>query len=430
MSNWLFLQFYSILLTTMKIFHLLSKQTGTRPVHVTIPKRYVYFWEISHYLTQKFDVYSMDCISPDVSIFDIGKKALEEKPRVVVMLVRIENLRQTIKTAQLLRSTLPETKILVYGDVVNLLPDYFKSKDVFDAVVTSGDWELSIEEYVTYVERNNPEPKGLFVRGLEAELPGRNFAGPHWMFPDVTTPLFETYDALNKKKQLSFTVARGCPFNCRFCLSVKTFGAAERRKDVEEVLSFIKENTARYDSFKLFAPTLTLNHAWVKEFSKRMVEEGIKTAWAGSSRIDCLDDEELIRLMSEAGCYKISVGLETIHESSRFLKKEFSRESIERVAGYFNKYGVVLKGLIMLGVPGQKKEDIKELFELMEKNNIKIRPTSYSPLDELAQKEHITAEEIETFDKLTYYKYGIERLSQAEYYQLILNPYSYKEILK
>lgn len=374
-------------------------------------------------------MYSVDCINPEISVFDIGRRALQEMPDVIVFLVRIENLRQTYRMASFLKKVAPSAKMLVYGDIVNLLPQLFKQESFFDAVVVEGDWEVSIDEYTRYLSGEIKNPAGVFVKDMQKEFPGK-FLKDEWVFPETDNKTIELYNKLNRRKQITITIARGCPFNCRFCLSVRTFGIAERRKSIDDVFSFIKKNKNRFDSFKLFAPTFTLNKRWVNDFSDLIIKGKLRISWTATSRIDCLDDEEMIRKMSKSGCYKISVGIETINASSKFLKKEFSKEQIKRIAGYFNKYGIELKGLIMLGVPGQTKNDIKELFMFMEENNIKIRPTSYSPLDELVGKENITIDDVESFDKLTYYKYGIKGLSEQEYYDLILNPYAYKDIFK
>ncbi len=315
----------------MKIFHIFPKQTGTRPVHVTIPKRYVYFWEIDHYLSKKHQVISIDCIDPEISIFDICKLALKEAPDVFVFLARIENVRQVFKMASFLKKVMPTAKTVVYGDIVCLIPQLFKKGDCFDAVVVSGDWEVSIDEYTQYIAEGLQNPSGIFIRETGEEFPG-GYLGTDWLFPDTQNKSIDLYNSLNGTKQISITVSRGCPFNCRFCLSVKTFGISERRKSVVDVVQFMKENKDRFESFKLFAPTFTLNSLWVKHFSQKLINEKVGVSWTATSRIDCLDDEEMIRLMAESGCYKISVGIETINRSSEFLKKKFSKEQIERVA--------------------------------------------------------------------------------------------------
>lgn len=56
----------------MKVLHLFCRQTGTRPIHVTIPKRYVYFWEVSSFLSKQkgIDLESIDCLDLNYSIFN------------------------------------------------------------------------------------------------------------------------------------------------------------------------------------------------------------------------------------------------------------------------------------------------------------------------------------------------------------------------
>ncbi len=351
----------------MKVFHLFARQTGTRPIHVTIPKRYVYFWEISAYLSARkgINIESIDCIDQNYSIFDLSKNIIKSNPQVLILLVRIENIYQTINFSKFIKTIKNDLKIIIYGDIVNLLPNFFKKIPFFDALVVEGDWELSLLSYIKYLKNNNKNILlGVYVKKLKKFFPGKTL-GNKWSFSDIKKTPHDFYNCLNGKKQISLTISRGCPYNCSFCLSVCTFGNKDRRKSVDDIINFIDKNKFFFDSFKLFAPTFNINKKWVEEFCNKIINNKIKTSWCSTSRIDLLDDEKIIKLMKNAGCYKVSVGLETINKSSKFLNKEFSKDQIIRVARFFNKNKIVLKGLIMLGVPGQDKYDILEMFRLM-----------------------------------------------------------------
>jgi len=416
----------------MKVLHLFARQTGTRPIHVTIPKRYVYFWEISTYLSARkwIDVKSIDCIDQNYSIFDLSKNIIEDNPQVLIFLVRSENIYQTISFSKFIKTIRSNLKIIVYGDIVNLLPDFFKKISFFDALVVKGDWELSLLSYIQYLKNKNEKIlSGVYVKDLKKDFPGK-MLGNKWSLPDVKNVPYDFYNRLNGGKQISLTISRGCPYNCSFCLSVCTFGNKDRRKSADDIVKFIVENNKVFDSFKLFSPSFNVDKKWVKEFCNKIINNKIKTSWCATSRIDLLDDERIVKLMKDAGCYKISVGLETINKSSKFLNKEFSKDQIVRVAGFFNKNNITLKGLIMLGVPGQNKNDILEMFRLMRDNNIKIRPTSYSPLNELKRKKGLTVEDIQRYDKFTFYEYGIKGVSKKQYFELVVNPNNFEEILK
>jgi len=416
----------------MKLLHLFCRQTGTRPIHVTIPKRYVYFWEVASFLSQQkgVEIESIDCLDLSFSTFNLTKKIILEKPDVLVCLVRIENIYQTLKLLAHIKTLDSNIKVIVYGDVVNLIGDFFKKIESIDAVVEDGDWELAIMSYVDYLDSKNSIPAGVFVKDLRESLPGNYFPGGNWSFPDVNMIPDSFYAANNEgRNQITITIARGCPYNCKFCLSVCTFGSKDRRKDVNVVLDFLEKHQTRFDSFKLFAPSFNVNSKWVYDLCAGIEDRKLKVAWCATSRIDLLDDEEIVKAMARAGCYKISVGIETINRSAKFLNKEFPREQIIRVAKYFKENSMTLKGLIMLGVPGQTRQDIIDLFSLLRDNGIKIRPTSFSPLDKLTEG-NLSLEEIQKYDKFTFYDTGIENVSRKQYFNLLIDPDNFLEILK
>jgi len=413
-----------------KIFHLYPKQIEKRPSHVSVPKRFVYFWEISNYLSQHCEVNSVDAVDPLITTYGLAEELLKNKYDIAVILVRVDNVRESIRISKFFKEISPEIKILFYGDIVNLIPKFFKKYNFIDALVVNGDWEDSILSYVHYVKMGK-KPRGLFIKELNKTYKGRRI-GNNWCFTDTKKAPINLYNKLNGKKQLSLSVSRGCPFACKFCLATETFGEKDRRKSIQEILNYCESNKNVFESFKFFSPNFTLNKKWVKRLCKGLIKKKINIKWASTTRIEMLDDEELINLMAESGCYKIAVGIEIPGRGAKFLKREIAakRSLIKRVAKLFNKTAISLKALVMLGVPGQTARQVKEMFTFLEENNIKIRPTSYSPLGELAQLKNIAIEKIENMDKLTYYKYGIKGVSKKDYFRLILSPESYKDILK
>ncbi|MEI8253140.1 MAG: hypothetical protein WCG25_05335 [bacterium] len=66
------------------------------------------------------------------------------------------------------------------------------------------------------------------------------------------------------------------------------------------MIEYIKQNTDKFDSFKLFSPTFNLDKIWVKEFCNNIIENNIKISWCSTSRIDLLLDEDTIKLMAES----------------------------------------------------------------------------------------------------------------------------------
>jgi len=413
----------------MKILHLYPKQIEKRPSHVTVPKRFVYFWEINAFLSRYYIINPIDAIDCSITTHSLAKNLLNNHYKIVIILARIDNLRESLRIAEFFKKIYSSVRILFYGDLVNLIPDFFEQSDYIDAIVTTGDWEDSILSYIRYIEKKE-KPRGVFIKELNKEFKGI-WIKNKWCFTDIKKAPLDLYNKLNNKKQITLTVSRGCPYNCKFCLATKTFGNTDRRKSIKEIIDYCERNKAIFNSFKFFSPNFTLNKKWAKQLCKTLISKKINIKWASTTRIELLDDEELVNLMAESGCYKMAVGIEVPGEGAKSIARENTTKFslIKRVAKLFNKTSISLKALVMLGVPGQTAQQVKKLFTFLKENNIKIRPTSYSPLDKLTESENITLEDIERMDKLTYYKYGIKEVSEEQYFKLIFFPEIYKEIL-
>lgn len=63
------------------VLHIFPRQTGSRNSHVTIPKRFAYFWEVSAFISKQHNVESIDGIQADYSTYAISKKMLADNFR-------------------------------------------------------------------------------------------------------------------------------------------------------------------------------------------------------------------------------------------------------------------------------------------------------------------------------------------------------------
>ena len=180
-------------------------------------------------------------------------------------------------------------------------------------------------------------------------------------------------DFFTEKPVFTMNTSRGCPFNCRFC-SVKsiwgkryTFFSAERIvKDIEYL---IKNYGAKGIYFR--EDNFTLNQSRLKKFCNLILERGIKIPWSCESRVNKLD-RETIELMSNAGACGFYFGIESGSQKILdYLKKEISVQEIKDTFKICHKHNIKTAASIVLGVPGETKEDVKLTFELLEQ----IKPT-------------------------------------------------------
>ena len=302
-----------------------------------------------------------------------------------------------------------------------------------DAIVKNGDWDLSIANYIDYISDKKNKLFGIIIKednkwvDYSQEKIIENFTA--WDFTDLDNELInvDLYKRL-RENQVVISVSRGCPYNCKFCSAVATFNQKDRRKDITEIVEYMKKNKNKVSLFKFFSPTFTYNEHWVRELCELILKEKLNVKWEISSRPDCLQNEELMRIMSEAGCSQISVGIETIdklsnEELNKFKDTESYNNQLINMFKIANKYSIKIYALLMIGIRGQTKNSIYDCIRFLKENNCnKIKISAYSPRQDLIikdSKNKLTLEEINAMDKRTYINYLPKGLSEKEFFDLI-----------
>ena len=431
----------------MKILFVESEETFYMPIKTKIPKRWAYLGEIASYVKKKgHEVKIMDCLNPKISHAEILEEVSRNKWDIVCFLMRIESVYSMIKLVPLIKKISPTTKLLTYGDAPCMFINYIKDNlGQLDAIVESGDWEVAICNYAKYLQGSdftNIDVPGITIKenGIwknAKRCNGEDFTD--WEFPDLESDLIdkELYFSL-RDNEVTMSVSRGCPYNCKFCLAVKTFDKADRRKDPKLIVDYMRKNKDKVKRFKLFSPTFTYDLAWVERLCNLILEEKLEVKWVVTSRPDCLRNEKIIQLMAKAGCKKIAVGIETLDEASNKELKKFAniedyKNVVRNMFKYANDNDIEIKPLLMMGIKGQTTQNLKDTLTFLKDSGAKdIRLAAYSPRQDLTEKDNkkiLTMEDIEKMDKMTYINYMPERLDENKFLNMIYGTEKYMEIL-
>jgi anaerobic magnesium-protoporphyrin IX monomethyl ester cyclase len=112
-----------------------------------------------------------------------------------------------------------------------------------------------------------------------------------------------------------------------------------------------------------------LDKKWLRDFVQLYDKEELPL-FTCDGRADILD-EEIIRMISDAGCYCLRFGIESGNESIRrdVLKKNITNDQIISAAHMAKRYGLKFLTYNMVGIPGETIEDAFQTVEL----NIKIK---------------------------------------------------------
>lgn len=427
----------------MKVLLVCPEETYNMPIHTKIPKRWAYVVEVATYInSQKYDVKVMDCLDPKVSHGEVFKELASTKYKVVLLVARFESTRSILKMSSVIKKITPTSKVVVYGDVISYAQNLFKCVSI-DAIIENGDWECGIIDYLKFIDGKITEEDigGVSFRIDGTWRPagkGKQVQNNLWSLPQLE-PKFVDNDLYLSlaDRELTITVSKGCPFNCHFCHVVMTEGKEDRRKKPKDVVDYIIKHKHLVNKFKLFSPTLTLDVEWVKELCNLLIKSNCCISWSATTRPNCLKDEEMVRLMSESGCYKISIGVETLDNKSTKKLGKYSDVDIftetKNAVILLKRYGIKVKTLMMLGIEGQSADNIYETFELLEEWGAEIRATSYSPRETLKQKDEggiLNVDYIEDLDKMTYQHIDIPGVSTQQFLELIYNTSNFRKILK
>ncbi len=404
----------------------------TKSNHVNAPYHFIHIGEVINYIKKeiKQDVDLLDMEAEEIQFQEVIKKIIRNEYKAIAFYTNTENLQNTINLLSIIKQITPNTKTIAYGEMPLYLPDFFKNT-AFDAIVSREcDQEVAILDFFKYsiqkIEKKDLRGVINIENGaLVSTGKGIYLEPEEWGYPDEKEIPIKKYYHMEGKQQVVLTIARGCPYNCKYCNAVSYYGKKERRRPIKNVIDYInKTNSSMY---KFFAPNFTLDESYVFKLCNELKINEKKIKWSCTTRPDLLENEELIKIMAEAGCYKIAIGIESVEkEDLENINKRYQQSKIVEGIKLLQKYGIEYKALIMFGVPKQTKENMKYTLDFLNKHKVTIRPTAYTPFYEM--KQNMNLEEISRYDKRTYYE-GIKDLAYGDFLKLIYDTDQYKKIL-
>lgn len=325
----------------------------------------------SGFLSKKFDVRILDAIAEHMSFDRVLETIISIKPDIVFSLIGVLSLDQDMAFMKHINQALPDMKIFVSGEPVLEEPEAFMKMYDF---ITGGMFGFIYDDISAYVEERYNNIKGMIYRkdneiimkSTTAEKGPLKFPIPkHELFP------LKRYwmPFILHHPFASILTVYGCPYTCSYCNSgMDTLGLKVR--DIGDVIEEIK-----------YVTKLGIKHIFIKDMTfgvprkhtmdlcNEIIHQDIKITWNCYSRADVVD-EELLRLMKDAGCTMIQFGVESANESilSRY-KKGISIDAIVKAFEMVHKFNILAGAHFIFGLPGDSFKNMEATVALAKKLN-------------------------------------------------------------
>ncbi|HEX8339771.1 MAG TPA: radical SAM protein [Tepidisphaeraceae bacterium] len=308
----------------------------------------------------------------DLDADEVADRVLVERPAYVGITLFTVGVFQSVKIARRIKAHAPHIKIIVGGPHISSMGvETLERFPEFDVAV-NGEGERVLVELLQACESGAPLSSigGLLYRDngaiLTTEKPQTtnvldDLPFPAWdllpQFPHAYKLAVYDYP---RGPVATIAASRGCPFHCKFC-DTSTFGASVRYYTPAKMVEMMRHLNETYGvRHILFVDDLFLaSRLRATDFCHRLIESGLKMTWSCAARVDTVRPD-LLKLMRQAGCWQISFGLESgSDELLRAMDKHAAIEKSEQAVKWTHDAGIRVKGLFMLGYPGETRETIE-----------------------------------------------------------------------
>jgi Fe-S oxidoreductase len=160
---------------------------------------------------------------------------------------------------------------------------------------------------------------------------------------------------------ISINTMRGCPYSCKWC-SRAVYGQSYRRRSPANVVAEIETIQSNYDvdSIWFVDDVFTVSHKWLEEFATLMKGRKIGIRYECITRADRMN-EKVIQQLKESGCFRVWIGAESGSQKViDLMDRRVEVEQVREMIRLSRKHGLQAGTFIMVGYPGETREDIYE----------------------------------------------------------------------
>lgn len=246
-------------------------------------------------------------------------------------------------------------------------------------IICRGEGEIVTAAIAECIEKNRPlsSVNAITLRDgneiIDTEL-RRHLPEDLDQFP---SPYLDDIINLEGKDTAMISTARGCKYNCLFCISPSVSGRKIRCHSVQRTLKemecLVEKGITR---FWFADENFGGSRERALEILQGKIDSGIKTRFWCQTRCD-LVDEEMIGKLREAGADTIAFGLESANSGVlNNTGKGIALERLRRMIEVSRSAGLNVELFSMFGLPGETVEKARQTLHFVQTCKLPIRGNS------------------------------------------------------
>lgn len=342
----------------------------------------------------------IDCFAHPDSDSKIMALIGESKPGWIGLSCTTSGYLDAIRIATMVKGKYPWIKTVFGGTHISALREKILESDQVVDYAVIGEGEETLAELANLDGKDPGSIAGLVYRDQDARVRFSGFRQHAIALDDLPFPAYEKLEGYPDAYQLpifnyprtpnaSCISSRGCPYACSYC-DRSVFRRSFRFNSADYLYRHLKYLKERFGirHINFYDDLFTFNSKRVESFCRMMIDHPLDMTFNCAVRAEHVNPE-LLELMKAAGCWMISLGIETGDE--QLLKRHRQNVDLKLLAQTIRnikKAGIRVKGLLMMGLPGESEETIKNSMDYVfslpidDFNLAKFTPFPGSPLYE------------------------------------------------